>query len=80
MTQRTLDFCDYRIPHQDRPRLAGQCAKILERLKQGPATNYELSAISLKYTSRVSDLRNSGFVVVCRRGEGGTTVYRLLEE
>ncbi|NLX57310.1 MAG: hypothetical protein GXY58_19545 [Planctomycetaceae bacterium] len=48
----------------ERPRLTGQNAAILERLKRGPATNRELAAISLKYTSRISDLRAAGYDVV----------------
>lgn len=42
---------------EDVPRLAGQAGIILERLRCGPATNRELSDISLKYTSRISDIR-----------------------
>jgi len=38
-------------------RLSGQLEQIMDRLLQGPVTNNELAAISLKYTSRISDLR-----------------------
>jgi hypothetical protein len=41
----------------EQSRLTGQSARILSRLEQGPATNRELAEISLKYTSRVSDVR-----------------------
>jgi hypothetical protein len=44
-------------------RLSSQNARILERLQKGPASNYELAQISLKYTSRLSDLRKAGYVV-----------------
>jgi hypothetical protein len=44
-------------------RLSAQCQAILDRLKQGEATNTELAAIALKYTSRLSDLRAAGIDV-----------------
>jgi hypothetical protein len=61
------------------PRLNGQCLQILERLKHGRASNRELAAISLKYTSRVSDLRKAGHVVklVERDRATGLTFYEL---
>ena len=62
---------------QDRPRLTGQNGAILERLRSGPATNQELAGISLKYTSRVSDLRKAGYTVACERQTGGLTRYTL---
>jgi hypothetical protein len=58
-------------------RLATQNDLILARLKRGPATNAELAKISLKYTSRLSDLRKAGHAVQCERVKGGLTVYRL---
>ena len=74
MTQMGLN---YSVPAADRDRLRGQCLAIYDRLRRGPATNVELAAISLKYTSRVSDLRDNGFVITCVRGEGGLTTYTL---
>lgn len=63
----------------DQARLSRQCADILARLQQGPATNDELSRISRKYTSRISDLRQRGYGVTCTRQDhkSGLTVYRL---
>ena len=46
---------------EDSPRLDSQCDRMLARLQQGPATNVELSGISLKYTSRITDLRQLGY-------------------
>ena len=68
---------DPHVQSQDRPRLRGQNATILARLKRGPATNAELAGISLKYTSRISDIRAAGYCVTCERGENGLNVYRL---
>jgi hypothetical protein len=81
MTQQTIDF-DRPIPPiqcdpADVGRLTGQNLKIIERLRQGPATNRELSLISLKYTGRVSDCRRAGYKIVCEKRDGGLTVYSL---
>lgn len=64
---------------QDRKRLSGQNAAVLARLRQGPATNAELAGISLKYTSRISDLRDAGFVIRSVRVGGGTWRYSIQE-
>lgn len=63
-------------------RLSGQSLRILERLRQGPATNRELAAIGLKYTSRISDLRKAGYDVrvVHRLRDTGLTIYRLVTD
>lgn len=70
---------DTHVVKEERPRLTGQNAAILERLKRGPATNRELAAIALKYTSRLSDLRAAGYdvVVVDRDRVTGMTMYEL---
>lgn len=62
-------------------RLSRQCQAIDQRLQAGPATNRELSAISLKYTSRISDLRDKGWDVrvVSRRHDTGLTVYQIFQ-
>jgi len=72
---------DPNVEPEDKPRLTGQNAKILERLRQGPATNVELAQLALKYSSRVSDLRKAGFSVSCERvGRNGLTRYSLVGE
>jgi hypothetical protein len=64
-------------PH-DVPRLSRQCRLILERLRQGRASNVELAGIALKYTGRISDLRQHGYNVVCVVDEGnGVNWYEL---
>ena len=72
---------DTHVEREERPRLTGQNAAILERLQRGPATNRELAAISLKYTSRISDVRAAGYdvVVVDRDRATGNTMYELKE-
>jgi hypothetical protein len=60
-------------------RLSGQNLAILTRLQAGPASNFELAQIALKYTSRLSDLRAAGYDVrvVERDYASGLTMYRL---
>ena len=60
-------------------RLSGQSRRILTRLQQGPASNAELAAISLKYTSRISDLRAAGYhvEVIERSRATGYALYQL---
>ena len=69
--------CDPNVATEDVPRLSAQCETILARLRIGTATNYELAAIALKYTSRVSDLRKAGHDIRCERLGGGVTRYEL---
>lgn len=76
-----IRFADNRLEKEEKPRLGGQCRAIVERLQEGPATNRELAAISLKYTSRISDLRKSGYniVVVSRDYKTGIVWYELID-
>lgn len=60
-------------------RLSGQNQAILERLRRGPCTNVELAKLSLKYTSRISDLRAAGFTITADRKPKGLTIYTLEE-
>ena len=67
---------------EDTPRLTGQNAAILARLREGPAHNHELAQIALKYTSRISDIRswlenNTGETITCERMQGGVTRYSI---
>ena len=63
----------------EQDRLGRQCELILDRLRRGPATNRELSGLSLKYTSRISDLRAKGHDVVLtgHDRDTGLTWYAL---
>lgn len=68
----------------DAGRLAGQNQAILERLRRGPATNKELAAISLKYTSRISEVRAwlelRGETITCERLSGGVSEYSVTKK
>ncbi len=80
---RQLTFFDAELARdQEVKRLGGQCAKILERLRRGRVSNDELSRISRKYTSRISDLRQAGHDVRCVSHDRATGLafYELYEK
>ena len=62
-------------------RLAAQCQTILtllqERGSQG-AWNSELARIALKYTGRISDLRDQGYDVRCLCENATKGIYRYV--
>jgi len=60
-------------------RLRGQKKKILERLREGRATAWELSRLALNYRARISELRALGLTitVVELDRKSGRTVYEL---
>ena len=74
-------MCDPRVDPIEKPRLTRQCQEILDVLRRGDATNKRLSEISLKYTSRISDLRQSGYpvYVVSRDHHTGIVWYSLTD-
>lgn len=69
---------------EDDERLSGQNLKIYEYLMlHGSMSNRELANISLKYTSRISDIRRwlekRGQTIKCIRGEGGLNTYTIVK-
>lgn len=70
----------------DLPRLSRQCQRILQRLLNRflpPPSNKELSAIALKYTGRLSEIRQAlqqvGWnVVVIERRKNGLNFYGIV--
>jgi hypothetical protein len=83
VTQQSFRLCDPAVDQQpEKRRLSKQCAAILARLKEGPATNRELVAISLNHTGRISDLRRSSYVIEVESHDHttGLVVYRLVEK
>lgn len=61
-------------------RLARVEERMLARLRQGPATNVELSHIGLKYTARISELRTRGYVIEADYVKRGLWRYTLVSE
>ena len=76
---------DKRVSVADRPRLAGHNLRVLDRLKEGPATNVELALLlgpAAAWRTRVSDVRfwverYDGLTVVADQQRGGIWLYSL---
>jgi hypothetical protein len=70
------------VEEADKPRINGQAERILSRLREGPATNVELSAIALRYSARLGELKAAGFdwEITDRNRETGVNTYRLISE
>lgn len=77
--KRRIEPTDPHLTPAEKPRLSRQCREILERLRQGPATNSELASIALKYTGRCSDLRAAGCIIdiASRDHQTGLVTYVL---
>ena len=72
-------------PVRDRRRLKGAVLRVLERLRQGPATNLELAdqrVGGLRAAARVHDLKLAGYVITSHHqaGEGPLWLYTLVSE
>jgi hypothetical protein len=65
------------VDDRDRARLSRQCLALLARLRQGEATNAELSRIAMRFGARLEELRRAGFTIEAKRGDGGLFTYTL---
>ena len=78
-----VDICPLSALPEDIKRLKVQNGEVLQILLNGATTNAELAETSLKYTSRISDIRawikkhDLGWKIVNTRLENGLTIYRL---
>lgn len=53
--------------------------RVLDRLRQGPATNLELASITPRYGARVYDARQLGHRIHVHHLDGGRVLYTLQE-
>ena len=69
------------VDERDELRLSKQAMKIYELLTIRSVSNVEMSEIALKYTGRVSEIRQAlerfGQTVKATRGEGGLWSYSI---
>jgi hypothetical protein len=64
-------------------RFGGQCEVILSMLRdRGRISNRDLASVALKYSSRITDLRNAGHNIVCvdHDKKTGLAHYELRDE
>lgn len=80
--QPDLPYAGQRAAAAEIPRLSRQCRRILDLLRRGPASNRELAALSLKYTGRISELRQAGYQieVIQHDHATGLVLYDLTAE
>lgn len=74
-------FTDPGLPKEAKPRLGGQNAAVLARLREGPATNVELEALAGRVNSRAADVRrwlqkNEGKTIKSEKIDGKKGIYR----
>lgn len=72
---------DPNVAAQDRPRLTGQNARVLERLRQGPLTVTEAweSLGIRRLGARIYDLHQAGYRTLTTRLDNNDTLYTLIE-
>lgn len=77
--QRQIDFdaVDPNLHPGDESRVKGQNRLVLDQLRQGPATNFELAAICMRFSARCHDLRKAGFKISSRRIAGAEWLFSL---
>lgn len=62
-------------------RVSRQALAVLDRLRQGPATNRELLDVAIRYGSRIHDLRKAGYKIDKHEDhKTGLTTYKLVGE
>jgi len=59
-------------------RLDSSKARILARLREGPASNVELNAIAFRFGGRIHELRHEGYTILTEHGLGGRCTYTLI--
>lgn len=66
----------------ERKRLTRQAGLVLDRLREGPATNMELIPISTRFSARIFELRKAGCVIDtdCLDRAAGLSLYTLKSE
>jgi hypothetical protein len=79
-----IPVVDRRVPTSELQRLSGMSLKILERLREGPATNAEFAAMfrpGAAWRTRVSDVRKflekNNETISCEIGSGGLSRYAI---
>jgi hypothetical protein len=59
-------------------RAGSQCDRVLKALLKTPLTNWQLNRITIKYTQRVSELREAKWDIVAHDLGGGLWKYVLM--
>lgn len=68
------------VEDQDKPRLRKQHDAILDRLREGPATNIELGRIAQRFSARLEEMKRAGYEWGKRKIKPGVNEYFLIGE
>lgn len=77
----TVEPVDPHVLESDKPRLRGASLRVLERLREGPATNLQLIGPECggsRFGSRLHDLRKAGVTWKREHVSGAVWSYRLI--
>lgn len=64
----------------DKPRLSAQHQAIAARLRQGAATNLDLTEIALRYGARLHELKRAGFLWKKTSQGQGVFLYEMIRD
>ena len=70
---------DQPTSQQSWPKRNTMCWKILEALRNGGSTNFQLATITPRYGARIHDLRENGYNIVTTVKEDSLVEYRIEE-
>jgi hypothetical protein len=77
--QRAIRARDRNVDPAQKPRLTGQNAAVLERLKRGPLSTVDAIHMGiLRCGARVYDLKAAGYEIQCTRAANGVATYELI--
>jgi hypothetical protein len=69
------------VTPEEMPRLSRQMRVILDRLKRGDAvSNWDLAKIAIRYSARIHQLREVGYVIKTDKRAGSLVLYTLVSE
>lgn len=68
------------VAADDAPRLSPQCHAIAARLREGPATNLDLIAVSHRFGARLHELKRAGFLWTRKPLGQGVHQYRMVRD
>jgi hypothetical protein len=80
--QRAIRVRDRNVDPAQKPRLVGQNAWLVDRLRRGPITPMQAMAENnvMRLAARIGDLKAAGYEIQCTRAANGVATYELIGE
>lgn len=73
-------FADPSLSEAEKLRMSPQHLKIVDRLREGPATNLELGMISQRFGARLHELKKAGFLWSRSTVKAGVYRYEMVRD